>query len=53
MLWWTLEAMLQPQVLLKDSHCVVNRAIGIGGRVAPPPLPHHRTCGSASGGSAA
>jgi hypothetical protein len=26
--------------------------IGIGGRVAPPPLPHHRTCGSASGGSA-
>jgi hypothetical protein len=27
-------------------------AIGIGGRVAPPPLPHHRTCGSAYGGSA-
>jgi uncharacterized protein YijF (DUF1287 family) len=26
--------------------------IGIGGRVAPPPLPHHRTCGSAYGGSA-
>ena len=25
--------------------------IGIGGRVSPP-LPHHRTCGSASGGSA-
>ena len=27
------------------------RPIGIGGRVAPSPLPHHRTCGSASGGS--
>jgi len=26
--------------------------IGIGGRVTSPPLPHHRTCGSASGGSA-
>ena len=26
------------------------KEIGIGGRVAPPPLPHHRTCGSASGG---
>lgn len=26
-------------------------AIGIGGRVTSPPLPHHRTCGSASGGS--
>ena len=26
--------------------------IGIGGRVTPPPLPHHRTCGSAYGGSA-
>ena len=25
--------------------------IGIGGRVASPPLPHHRTCGSAYGGS--
>ena len=25
--------------------------IGIGGRVASPPLPHHRTSGSASGGS--
>ena len=25
--------------------------IGIGGRVTSPPLPHHRTCGSASGGS--
>jgi hypothetical protein len=29
-----------------------DEVIGIGGRVAPPPLPHHRTCGSASGGSA-
>jgi hypothetical protein len=26
--------------------------IGIGGTVARPPLPHHRTCGSAYGGSA-
>ncbi len=26
-------------------------AIGIGGSLAAPPLPHHRTCGSASGGS--
>ncbi len=26
--------------------------IGIGGSLAAPPLPHHRTCGSASGGSA-
>ena len=26
-------------------------SIGIGGRVASPPLPHHRTSGSASGGS--
>jgi hypothetical protein len=26
-------------------------AIGIGGRVSSPPLPHHRTSGSASGGS--
>ena len=25
--------------------------IGIGGTVARPPLPHHRTCGSAYGGS--
>ena len=25
--------------------------IGIGGRVASPPLPHHRTSGSAYGGS--
>ena len=27
-------------------------AIGIGGTVTRPPLPHHRTCGSAYGGSA-
>ena len=25
--------------------------IGIGGRIAPPPLPHHRTYGSVYGGS--
>src|SRR5690348_170799 len=28
------------------------RLIGIGGVVTHPPLPHDRTCGSASGGSA-
>ncbi len=28
------------------------RLIGIGGCLSAPPLPHHRTCGSASGGSA-
>ena len=28
------------------------QSIGIGGSLAAPPLPHHRTCGSASGGSA-
>jgi len=27
------------------------RQIGIGGVVAHSPLPHHRTCGSAYGGS--
>jgi hypothetical protein len=26
--------------------------IGIGGSLTAPPLPHHRTCGSAYGGSA-
>ena len=29
----------------------ITAPIGIGGRVTSPPLPHHRTCGSASGGS--
>ena len=29
-----------------------SKGIGIGGSLAAPPLPHHRTCGSASGGSA-
>jgi hypothetical protein len=29
----------------------VGTSIGIGGRVSSPPLPHHRTIGSASGGS--
>src|SRR5208282_4689608 len=29
-----------------------SRPIGIGGAVARSPLPHHRTCGSAYGGSA-
>lgn len=28
------------------------QVIGIGGAVTRAPLPHHRTCGSASGGSA-
>jgi hypothetical protein len=31
---------------------VKREAIGIGETVARPPLPHDRTCGSASGGSA-
>ena len=30
----------------------VRATIGIGGSLAAPPLPHPRTCGSASGGSA-
>jgi len=30
----------------RNRHC----PIGIGGRVTSPPLPHHRTCGSAYGG---
>jgi hypothetical protein len=29
----------------------LNAPIGIGGNLAAPPLPHHRTCGSAYGGS--
>jgi DNA-binding XRE family transcriptional regulator len=29
----------------------VPRSIGSGRGLCPPPLPHHRTCGSASGGS--
>jgi HEAT repeat protein len=32
--------------------CVRTARIGIGGSLTAPPLPHHRTCGSASGGSA-
>ena len=39
-------------VILAVVALLPTQAIGIGGRVAPPPLPHHRTCGSASGGSA-
>jgi len=35
---------------LSPSSCLLG-TIGIGGRVASPPLPHHRTCGSAYGGS--
>ena len=35
------------QELLKTH----DREIGIGGSLAAPPLPHHRTCGSAYGGS--
>src|ERR1035438_2840745 len=30
---------------------IMHGVIGIGGRVTSPPLPHHRTSGSASGGS--
>jgi hypothetical protein len=29
----------------------VSFQIGIGGQIAPPPLPHHRTYGSVYGGS--
>jgi hypothetical protein len=39
----------QKRVLTYDSR---EDAIGIGGSFAAPLLPHHRTCGSASGGSA-
>jgi hypothetical protein len=35
-----------------DGQTVKRVAIGIGETVARPPLPHDRTCGSASGGSA-
>jgi hypothetical protein len=44
-----------------EDHCIGNvtfgevrkfwGATGIGERITSPPLPHHRTCGSASGGS--
>jgi hypothetical protein len=34
-----------------DCQAWQTSGIGIGGRVAHPPLPHHRTCGSAYGGS--
>jgi hypothetical protein len=36
----------------RTRYCGPSHAIGIGGTVACPPLPHHRTCGSAYGGSA-
>jgi beta-lactamase class A len=41
---------LQQTVLYKKVYKPAE-GIGIGGRVTSPPLPHHRTCGSASGGS--
>jgi hypothetical protein len=34
-----------------DCQAWQTSGIGIGGTVAHPPLPHHRTCGSAYGGS--
>jgi hypothetical protein len=34
-----------------SQYNIVPSAIGIGGAVTCPPLPHHRTCGSAYGGS--
>ena len=40
-----LDLTLPPQVAFPPPE------IGIGGTVTRPPLPHHRTCGSASGGS--
>jgi orotate phosphoribosyltransferase len=36
---------------VRAEHIQQLKAIGIGGAVARSPLPHHRTCGSASGGS--
>jgi hypothetical protein len=35
----------------KLSNTLPQRIIGIGGAVTRSPLPHHRTCGSAYGGS--
>src|SRR5271163_143050 len=40
------EGDLHPKAVKHARH-----TIGIGGAVARSPLPHHRTCGSASGGS--
>jgi len=39
---WLKEVTLSEQLTQSDR---------VGGRVAPAVLPHHRTCGSASGGS--
>jgi hypothetical protein len=33
------------------GHCRIGHLVIREQRVASPPLPHHRTCGSASGGS--
>ena len=37
--------------LSPPSECALPGAHRVGGRVTPAALPHHRTCGSASGGS--
>jgi len=37
--------------LQEDAQESRQQAIGIGGSLTAPPLPHHRTCGSAYGGS--
>lgn len=37
--------------ILPLAYVFIILAIGIGGAVARSPLPHHPTCGSASGGS--
>ena len=42
---------LLPQEIRRIASHLSRTPIGIGGRVASPPLPHHLTCGSASGGS--
>ena len=50
---WGLKRYQQVRDLIAVSQILLAEltGIGIGGRVASPPLPHHRTCGSASGGS--
>jgi len=42
---------MAPNRKLGHGQGINQEPIGIGGRVASPPLPHHRTSGSASGGS--
>jgi len=47
-----LGSLTSPAVAANDALSLNSDSkIGIGGTVARPPLPRHRTCGSASGGS--